>query len=252
MNGDIGKRIQDCPLGFDVCYPSCFWWRRNYVCSFQVERQTRKELADMKAMRAMSRYGHKPRPTQRNPDDPTEEYRKGLIGGMRSQQESDDPVTERKRLKAKYGQVWNTEELTRDFDVIAFMAPFVSVIEEATGRKGTLMFQDYPRFYFNFRPIPRERNPVYKQIDYGGPRLVKPKKAKVDPEEYLPWRMFVQYGPQLCRKCGTRRPAIFVVAKSRASADKVFAKGNGLCPTCMCQVLLAPRERIAEIGRAHV
>lgn len=58
----------------------------------------------------------------------------------------------RESLEAQHGQVWNTDELCNDFDVIGFMAPFVVVIRSADGVKGSLEFQHSPRFYFNFAP----------------------------------------------------------------------------------------------------
>jgi hypothetical protein len=62
---------------------------------------------------------------------------------------------EREALKAKYGQVWSTTEVTQDFEITGFMAPFVIVTREADGVKGTLMFQHSPRFYFKFEPARR-------------------------------------------------------------------------------------------------
>ena len=57
---------------------------------------------------------------------------------------------ERTRLSAQYSQVWNTEELQRDFDVVGFCAPFVVVKRKKDGIKGSLEFQHMPRYYFNF------------------------------------------------------------------------------------------------------
>ena len=56
----------------------------------------------------------------------------------------------RAALEAAHGQVWDTTELQRDFDVRAFYAPFVGVRRKADGRLGTLTFQHSPRFYFDF------------------------------------------------------------------------------------------------------
>ena len=53
-------------------------------------------------------------------------------------------------LEAKYGQVWDTSELARDFEVLGFMAPFVVVRRMSDGVKGSLEFQHSPRFFFNF------------------------------------------------------------------------------------------------------
>lgn len=58
----------------------------------------------------------------------------------------------REALAAQYGQVWSTQELADDFEVIGFLAPFVVVRRKADGVKGSLEFQHNPRFYFNFVP----------------------------------------------------------------------------------------------------
>jgi hypothetical protein len=59
---------------------------------------------------------------------------------------------ERKATEEKYGQVWDTQELGRDFEVLGFAAPFVVVKRKADGVKGSLMFQHSPRYYFSFTP----------------------------------------------------------------------------------------------------
>ena len=59
---------------------------------------------------------------------------------------------ERSTLEARHGQVWDTEELGRDFEVIGFLAPFVVVRRRSDGVKGSLEFQHHPRAYFNFEP----------------------------------------------------------------------------------------------------
>jgi len=46
--------------------------------------------------------------------------------------------------------VYNTEEVRRNFEVIGFCAPFVSVGRKVDNVKGTLEFFHNPRFYFNF------------------------------------------------------------------------------------------------------
>ena len=55
-------------------------------------------------------------------------------------------------LEARYGQVWDTEQLVKDFEVIGFLAPYVAVRRRSDGRKGSLEFQASPRFYFSFTP----------------------------------------------------------------------------------------------------
>ena len=58
----------------------------------------------------------------------------------------------REDLEAKYGQVWDTGELTEEFQAIGFMAPLVVVRRRSDGVKGSLEFQGNPRFYFNWQP----------------------------------------------------------------------------------------------------
>jgi hypothetical protein len=55
MNGEQGKRVEHCPLRFTVCFPSCHWWRRDFVCSFAEEMQARKQAEELRAMRDSSR-----------------------------------------------------------------------------------------------------------------------------------------------------------------------------------------------------
>ncbi len=77
-------------------------------------------------------------------NDPTEEYRR------QRQAELNQNAQERENLELLYGQVWNTEEMFRDFDPIGFMAPFLVVRRKSDGKKGSLEFQGQPRFYFSF------------------------------------------------------------------------------------------------------
>jgi len=58
----------------------------------------------------------------------------------------------REALEAEHGQLWDTGELRRDFDVLGFMAPLVVVRRKSDGQKGSLEFQHRPRFYFSFSP----------------------------------------------------------------------------------------------------
>ena len=56
----------------------------------------------------------------------------------------------KKELEEKYGRVWTTEELRKEFEVTGFLAPFVSVIRKLDNVKGTMEFTHMPRFYFHF------------------------------------------------------------------------------------------------------
>ena len=58
----------------------------------------------------------------------------------------------REALEAEHGQVWDTSQLSNDFQVTGFMAPLVIVRRKSDGQRGSLEFQHDPRFYFNFVP----------------------------------------------------------------------------------------------------
>jgi hypothetical protein len=81
--------------------------------------------------------------------DDTEAFRRRRLVEINSTVEADDPLTERKRLEARYGQIWDAEQLAKDFTVLGFMSPYVVVQRKGDGRKGSLEFQHAPRFYFN-------------------------------------------------------------------------------------------------------
>ncbi len=78
--------------------------------------------------------------------DPTEEIRRQMLGEINAQPDS------REYLEAKHGQVWDTQQLSDDFEVIGFAAPLVVVCRKSDRQKGSLMFQASPRFYFSFEP----------------------------------------------------------------------------------------------------
>ncbi|MHB0959307.1 MAG: hypothetical protein ACYC0X_23450 [Pirellulaceae bacterium] len=77
--------------------------------------------------------------------DPTETVRCERLAEINSEPGSRDA------LAAQYGQVWSTQELGEDFQVLGFMAPFVVVRRKSDGIRGSLEFQHTPRFYFNFQ-----------------------------------------------------------------------------------------------------
>ena len=78
--------------------------------------------------------------------DPTEPIRRERLVEINAEPGS------REALEAQYGQVWDTQQLGQDFEVIGFMAPLVVVRRNSDGVKGSLEFQHQPRFYFNFQP----------------------------------------------------------------------------------------------------
>jgi hypothetical protein len=48
--------------------------------------------------------------------------------------------------------VWTKDELLAEFEVVAFMAPYVEVRRKSDGQKGLMEFTHQPRRYFNFEP----------------------------------------------------------------------------------------------------
>lgn len=75
---------------------------------------------------------------------------------------SNDPTEAARRLLLEAGipeqdcaaadKRWTTAELTEEFEVIGFMAPFCVVKRRSDGVKGSMEFTHSPRFYFNFKP----------------------------------------------------------------------------------------------------
>jgi hypothetical protein len=78
--------------------------------------------------------------------DATEEIRKAAVQTINA------GASDREMLEEEYGQVWDTTELQRDFEVQSFFAPFVFVRRKSDGTSGSLMFRHSPRFYFCFNP----------------------------------------------------------------------------------------------------
>lgn len=78
--------------------------------------------------------------------DPTEEIRREMVKEINS-----DPRS-REALEEKHGKgnVWDTEELQKEFKVKGFMAPFCMVERKSDGKVGVVEFQHHPRFYYGF------------------------------------------------------------------------------------------------------
>ena len=64
----------------------------------------------------------------------------------------DNPIA-RKCLETEHGEVWNTEELQRDFSVEGFQAPYVVAVRKVDGKRGSLQFTHMPRFYFGWTEV---------------------------------------------------------------------------------------------------
>jgi len=77
--------------------------------------------------------------------DPTEQTRRAMVAVINAVPAS------REALEGVYGRVWDTTELQADYEVMGFAAPFVVARRRSDGRRGSLMFQHTPRFYFNWQ-----------------------------------------------------------------------------------------------------
>lgn len=76
--------------------------------------------------------------------DETENIRRQMIAEINAEPGS------REYLEAKHGQVWDTQQLSEDFEVLGFMAPLIAVRRKSDGQKGSIYFQHNPRFYFGW------------------------------------------------------------------------------------------------------
>lgn len=83
--------------------------------------------------------------------DTTETTRREMVQDINSQVQSTDKDSERKRLEALHGQVWDTDQVRAEFEVIGFGAPFMVVKRKSDNKKGSLEFQHNPRLYFNWQ-----------------------------------------------------------------------------------------------------
>jgi hypothetical protein len=98
--------------------------------------------------------------------DPTENVRREMLATGQPQRDldcdhnemiaNDSPTHAWKCAKCGYvygeRQRWTTDELQRDFEVMGFLAPFITVKRKSDGAKGSMKFTHSPRVYFNFVP----------------------------------------------------------------------------------------------------
>ena len=78
--------------------------------------------------------------------DETEAIRRNLVAEINLVPGS------REALEAAHGKVYDTSELQEEFQALGFMAPFIIVCRRSDGVRGSLMFQNSPRFYYGFKP----------------------------------------------------------------------------------------------------
>ena len=62
----------------------------------------------------------------------------------------EDRQMTKEELEKEHKEVLDTKQATKKYEFISFLAPFVLVKDKQTGAKGTLVFQDFPRYYFAF------------------------------------------------------------------------------------------------------
>ncbi len=82
--------------------------------------------------------------TERCRTDITEPFRRKRLVELNAE------TADRETLEARHGQVWDAQELGRDFVVVGFMAPYVVVRRQADAALGSFEFQAKPRLYFNW------------------------------------------------------------------------------------------------------
>ena len=76
--------------------------------------------------------------------DPTESIRRKRLVEINAEPGSRDA------LEAKYGQVWDTQQLAENFQVIGFWPRSWWSVANRDGVKGSLEFQHHPRLYWGF------------------------------------------------------------------------------------------------------
>jgi len=61
-----------------------------------------------------------------------------------------DKALMRANLEGHHGEVWTTDEMTKDYEVLGFGLGLCVVKRRSDGQRGSLDFTHMPRFYFNF------------------------------------------------------------------------------------------------------
>ena len=80
-------------------------------------------------------------------NDPTEAARRERLAEINAEPGS------REALEGEHGQVWDTEQLTKDFEVIGFLGPARGRAPEGRRREGVAgVPAQAPGLYFNFVP----------------------------------------------------------------------------------------------------
>jgi hypothetical protein len=76
--------------------------------------------------------------------DTTEQARRAMLA-------TGQPAVDLADLKEREGQTWTTAEMTAEFDVQGYLAPYVVVRRKSDGAVGSLEFTHSPRIYFGWK-----------------------------------------------------------------------------------------------------
>ncbi len=91
--------------------------------------------------------------------DPTETARRQMLAEINAEPGS------REFLEAKHGQVWDTSQLSDDFEVIGFMAPVVVVRRRSDGAEGQPLLPAQPSILLLVRAAPTVTPPTRAGTD---------------------------------------------------------------------------------------
>lgn len=85
----------------------------------------------------------------------SEEERRRKVARINDAAEVTPEKELREELEQKYGplNVWNSKEVSEEFVIEGFLAPYCTVIRRSDSAEGTLEFCHSPRFYYNFIPL---------------------------------------------------------------------------------------------------
>jgi len=70
----------------------------------------------------------------------------------RLQQQLNARGADRATLEKEHGQVWDSMQMQGEFQPEAFLAPYMIATRRQDGKKGVLVFQHAPRFYWGWTP----------------------------------------------------------------------------------------------------
>lgn len=88
-------------------------------------------------------------PVELLPDIPEQrKYQESPLRALQTSLET-KPAT-RKELEYEFGEVWDENEFMMQFENLGYRPPFVIVRHLISGERGTVLFQNQPRFYFRF------------------------------------------------------------------------------------------------------